>query len=244
MHGTDLLSQNSSATRVAAPALRHLEPVLLDPGPALALPTRSAMNWPRKIFHMIGIGSTGLTLALSSLESAAALLIISCVAALVVTPDLLRFWFPSFNERVFRDFGFIMRDYEQHRMSGMSWFLLGMILVLSVAPPAIAGLAVLLLAFGDPWASIIGIRFGKRRILGGRKTLEGVLGGFAVCFVVSVCYFGLSGLVSAGAVVPAALLAAAAAAFAETISGSRVDDNFAIPVICAPVLVGLIAVLG
>ena len=55
------LNPITKASASRAQALRHLEPVYLNSSLGRALPSRSAMNWPRKIFHMIGIGSTALT---------------------------------------------------------------------------------------------------------------------------------------------------------------------------------------
>jgi len=239
-------SRHGTATLPAskAPSLRHLDPVFLNAPESHALPHRSMMNWPRKIFHMIGIGSVGLTLAFASVTQIQALWILGAATALIVTLDLIRRWIPSLNDKVYTDFRFIMRDYERKNLTGMSWFLLGMMLVLLMAPRQVAGLAALLLAFGDPWASYFGIRFGRRRLFGSKKTLEGLLGGFAVCALVSTCYLAFAGLVSATLIVPAAILAGLAGAIAEALPAGKIDDNFLVPVVSTPALLAIIALLN
>lgn len=225
-------------------AIHHLAPLELEAREAPALPHRSTMHWPRKIFHMIGIGSVGLTLAFCNLPGLTALAIMAVIAVLVITPDVARFYIPALNKKVNEDFRFIMRDYEASSVSGITWFLSGMVLVLAMVPPVIAGLAALLLAFGDPWASVFGVKFGRTKLFGSRKSVEGMLGGFGVCLIVSLLYFGLSGLVAPAMVLPAALLAAAAGAGVEALTIKRLDDNFVIPVVSAPILAGIVALLA
>ncbi|MDF1667649.1 MAG: hypothetical protein P1V97_38280 [Planctomycetota bacterium] len=228
----------------APPALRHLDPVYLEAPESRDLPHRSVMHWKRKIFHMIGIGSVGLTLAFSGIPQIYALIILAVVSALIIPCDYGRRFFPKFKEKVFNDFRFIMRDYERNNVTGMSWFLISMLLTMAIAPIEIAGLAALLLAFGDPWASVFGIRFGKTKLFGTKKTLEGLLGCFAVCTTVSLVYFSFANLVAPGMVIPAALLAGATGAIAESLPAKKVDDNFTIPLASAPALMGIVYLLG
>jgi len=229
--GTELL------TPVNAPSIHHLDPVLVDSPEAGALPHRSNMHWARKIFHMIGIGTTGLALAFTNLTTATALGILALISICILVPDTLRFYFPKLNERVDRDFAQIMRDYEKNSLCGMSWFCIGLLLTLAFSSPKIAGLACVLLAFGDPWASVIGIKFGRTRIFGSRKTVEGLLGGFTVCFGVSLAYLFATGLVTGWSIPLVAVIAAGSAAAAEAVSFAKLDDNFTIPVVSGAVLV-------
>jgi diacylglycerol kinase (CTP) len=216
-------------------ALYHRQPVALETPEPLKLQHRSMMNWPRKIFHMLGIGTVGLTLALCSLTSLQALMIVGVLAALLIGFDLARLNIPALNEKCHKDFRAIMRDYENRRLTGITWFMAGLVLVVAIAPVQIAGLGVLLLAFGDPWASFFGIRFGKTRLMGSRKTLEGMLGGFAVCAIVSALYLTYFGLVSGvGAIALASVLAAAVGSMAEALPVESMDDNFTIPVVATP----------
>ena len=227
------------------PMARHLDPVIFESSASVrALPKRSNMNWPRKIFHMIGIGTTGFVLAFCTLSQLQAWIILAVVSAIIVGVDYGRRFSPKLNEKAFKDFGFIMRDYERHGISGMSWFLFAMLIVLAFCPLPVAGLAALLLAFGDPWASVFGIRFGKTKLFGGKKSLEGLLGGWAVCVVVSAIYLFVTGLVAPAMILPAALLSGLAGALAEAIPANKVDDNFTLPLGAAPALLGIIALLG
>jgi diacylglycerol kinase (CTP) len=228
----------------APPALRHLDPIYLDNSEHRALPHRSMMHWHRKIFHMIGIGSVGLTLAFSSISTSYAIIILAIVSAIIIPLDYGRRFFPKFKEKVYKDFRRIMRDTERDNVTSMTWFLLSMLMTLAIAPREIAGLAALLLAFGDPWASIFGIRFGKTPLFGGKKTLEGFLGCFAVCTLVSILYFAFTGLVASSMVIPAAMLAGLAGALAESIPAGKLDDNFTIPLASAPALMGIVYLLA
>jgi dolichol kinase len=226
------------------PALRHLDPIYMDSAESRALPHRSVMHWHRKIFHMIGIGSVGLTLAFSSIPEQYALIILAIVSAIIIPADYGRRFFPKFNDKAYKDFRMIMRDYERNNVTGMSWFLIAMLIVLAIAPLEIAGLSALLLAFGDPWASVFGIRYGKTKLPGSKKTVEGFLGCFAVCTLVSVIYLSFTSLIPHSMIIPGALLAGLTGAFAEGLPNTKVDDNFTIPFVSAPILMGLVYLLG
>lgn len=226
------------------PAIHHHQPLSLQNDTVQGLPARSTMMWPRKIFHMCGIGSVGLVMATVSFTTLQALFLLSVFTLIIAGFDYGRRFVPALNEKITKDWSAIMRDYERKSLSGMSWFMFATLIIVAMVPLKLAALACLILAFGDPWASVIGIKFGKRKIFGGRKTLEGVLGGMAVCTLVSAVFFAATGLVAPAMIVPAALLAGLTGALAESMPFERIDDNFTIPVVTAPALAGIVALLG
>lgn len=127
-------------------------------------------------------------------------------------------------------FGGMMRDAEKRTFTGVFHTTVGSLAAMHVAQgrPEIVGTAIGQLALGDAAAALAGKAFGRVRILGGQKSLEGTLAGFAVCYAVA-----------AGFGVPpgAALASAAAASLVELLPTSRwLNDNLWIPVTSAAVL--------
>ena len=83
------------------------------------------------------------------------------------------------------------------------------------------------LGFGDPFAAIIGRRFGRIRLPGGRS-LEGSLAFVVAGTVMSLPVLWLAHHLTFGAALGVAAIGASAGALAEVLSG-RLDDNFTIP---------------
>ena len=103
-------------------------------------------------------------------------LAISLVAVLTVTltvAEVLRLRAPRWNARLRRNrlVGSIIRPSEANRISGATFFGWGVLLTLVLFPRPVAEVACLVLGFGDSAATLVGTRWGRTRILGGR-TLE------------------------------------------------------------------------
>jgi len=135
-----------------------------------------------------------------------------------------------------RDFAFMLERAEAKRpFAGAFWFYFGAGLAFLVFPLNAASAAGATLAISDSLSTIIGKRFGKRRIIG-KKTLEGTMAFFVSAFFVCLLFFNPAG----------AAIGAAAASFAELlpewkpVSRSRLsgllDDNLLIPLIAGFVL--------
>ena len=83
----------------------------------------------------------------------------------------------------------LLREHEQKQMTGGSSFSLGCTLTIAISPPSIAMASVLFLILGDMCAAVIGVSFGHEACtlkLGrsGKKSIEGSVAMFAVCFLV------------------------------------------------------------
>lgn len=95
----------------------------------------------------------------------------------------------------------------------------------------VALIAIYTLAFGDPLSAIIGIRFGKREIVG-HKTLEGVGAFFIACLSVSLVmifqFYGKIDFASVGV----CFLGALGMSLFELIP-LKIDDNLTIPLATA-----------
>lgn len=97
---------------------------------------------------------------------------------------------------------------------------LGMLVAVLVSPPEDVFFAAYVIAICDSGAAIVGIRLGRHRIFYRKKTYEGSLTFFVLCFLGGLFFF--SPLY--------ALFAAFILAFAEMVS-TRGLDNFTLPVL-------------
>jgi len=79
------------------------------------------------------------------------------------------------------------------QLSGMVYYMAGITISVAAFPKRVAVLSILYLALGDPFASTLGIKYGK---LGPRfsngKSLIGSVGGFAICAGTTALYFARS----------------------------------------------------
>ena len=97
-----------------------------------------------------------------------------------------------------------------------------------IFPRQVAVLSILYLGFGDPSSSFFGVLYGRNKIFP-NKSLQGTLGGFFVCALVTLLYLSWQGF-PGESVLLIALLGGFAGAVAELLP-LNVDDNFAIPVV-------------
>ena len=142
-------------------------------------------------------------------------------AALVL--DLVRLRFKAANTVFFRWFAALASPREAQKVSSSTWFLIGALTLLLFAPPGLFVPAMLVLAFADPAASIVGRLWGRRRL--GKGTWEGTTVFFLVAVIVLTPVVGLQ----------AALVGGAAAAAFEVVP-SGVDDNLLVPLVTAGAL--------
>ena len=124
----------------------------------------------------------------------------------------------------------MIRETERRHYSGIFHTTAGTLTAMLVAggDPTIVGAAIGSLAFGDAAAALAGKAFGKTKIMGGHKSLEGSLACLAACFAVAIAI----------GVRPGAALAAALAATAVELLPTTgfFNDNFWMPVAAAVVL--------
>jgi glycerol-3-phosphate acyltransferase PlsY len=128
-------------------------------------------------------------------------------------------------ENRFRDFTlkFERREHLGNPFQGAFWFYLSCAVTLFIFPFHIASAACSMLAVGDSFSTLFGIKFGRHSIRK-NKSLEGSL----ACFLGSLAV----GLFFVNPVL--ALAGAASAAFAELSAG--INDNLTIPVFSGGVM--------
>ncbi|MBN1949125.1 MAG: phosphatidate cytidylyltransferase [Candidatus Cloacimonetes bacterium] len=123
--------------------------------------------------------------------------------------------------RLFRKlFGPVLRQQEEVSFTGATYLLISSVVCIGLFPAEIAFVCLAFLAVGDTFAAVIGVSFGKRKLAGGRKSVEGSLACFVVTFLFAL--FWLYPLV--------ALTGAILATLAE-MSGLPLDDNLKIPIV-------------
>ena len=148
--------------------------------------------------------------------------------ALIV--ETARLYVPAVQRLLVGFFEGMIRESERHHYSGIVHTTTGSLAAMLVAQgdPVIVGAAIGSLAFGDAAAALVGKAFGRTKILGGKKSLEGSLACFAACFAVAI---GVG-------VRPGAALASSLAATAVELLPTTgfFNDNLWMPVAAALVL--------
>ena len=189
-------------------------------------------NYRRNLFH-VGMGVSGALAYEFLMTRGQAIVLLVTLLGVAVGLEITRRIFPAWNrilmKYVFRD---VARPWEHRRPNSASWYTLALLIIAVLTPKLAAQIGLLVLAVGDPAASVVGRKWGTLKLYR-RKSLVGTL-----AFIVS------SALVTAGiallkdaplsplALAGMALTVAAASAAAELFSDS-VDDNASVPVTAA-----------
>lgn len=204
------------------------------------LKKRSDLHISRKVFHAAGIGFViGIFYAISREQA----LIASAVACLLLIPiDWLRIRIPTMNAFILKYFGRFMRSNEKYSLTGGSYFLMGLLMNVAFFPKSVAILALAMLAIGDPIASIIGVLYGKDKLVG-NKSLQGCIAAFAACSILSFCYFFYMNLMTERLLL-VSLLAGFIGATSELIPIGKIDDNLSFPVLASCMLYVLFLIFG
>jgi dolichol kinase len=192
------------------------------------LPHIKPTNYHRNLFH-VGMGVGSVILYETLLTYASALWVLGALCAVALTLEITRKIWPAWNEVLLNSFVFkrIHRPRERYRINSASVFALTLLGVFLVAPMTAVEVGLLILALADPVASIVGKRWGHRKIWR-QKSWAGSLAFLGVAFG---CAFGFltwkAAFDSTSALLVAAFVTAFAAALTETLS-DRLDDNFTV----------------
>jgi dolichol kinase len=217
---------------------------LAEPEDAVELPpvpVRRPLNLTRNVYH--ALNAVAVVLLVELLLTTPALRFGVAGAGLVAawSMELARRVDPRINAGLMRLFARVAHPHEAVQVNSATWYTTAIFVLAVVFPVPAAAAGLMVLGFGDPMAALVGQRFGRHPLLGGR-TLEG-----SIAFVVA-------GLVPAWAALAlwhfdpltALVMAAAAAvggALGELVAG-RIDDNLMIPLCGAASALGAQALLG
>jgi diacylglycerol kinase (CTP) len=193
----------------------------------MELRTRSDIHLTRKIWHFLGVSMMACIAELSAPHEVTNAL---ALALLTFVPiDLLRQRRPQLNTVTVAIFQPIMRNSELDQLSGISYLLTGVAIIVAIFPPPIITLSLLFLACADPIASYFGLRYGKR-ILVGRKTVVGTTAAFVACAVLTLG-FCLYKNMCLNHIWFVTLLGGLGGALSEALPLGKLDDNFTLPLL-------------
>ncbi|WNY24106.1 Phytol kinase [Methanimicrococcus hongohii] len=183
----------------------------------------------RKILHMC---SFLIVIFIYFVDKKTACIVIGALLVLLFAANtlLLSSRFQIINDFKVKYFSFLLRDDEKHGYISSNWFLLGCFLSVLLFPKYVAMLGITVLIFGDAFAAIIGVRFGKHKFKNG-KSLEGTLGFIVVSYLFLTAFMLL--LPDAGiSFAVASFIAIPIVAVAEIYSKQiKIDDNLVIPIV-------------
>jgi diacylglycerol kinase (CTP) len=187
---------------------------------------RSDLHVARKVWHMAGVFTIFAGWILLPFWVAVSLLIF--VWLMFVPVDVIRQKNKLVNQNLTQMFRPIMRSSELNRLAGTTYLLTGVILIAFIFNRGVVSISLLFLAFADPLASYIGIKYGKDKIFG-HKSFQGFLAAFFVC--AAVCWLYLFYNHVTEHLFIASIIAGLIGAFAELIPLGKIDDNFTMPVL-------------
>ncbi len=190
---------------------------------------RSDVHWARKIWHMVTVFSMFLVYQLASYSVSMTILIVT--AAILIPFDYFRLRYKKLNDIALIFMGPLMRRTEIQGAAGTSYLLAGVTFIAVISPKPIVGLSLLFLAFADPLASYVGIRYGRDKILG-NKSVQGFLMAFVVCFLLTFIFLGSYDLMTSRRLV-VSVLCGVVGALAELIPIGKLDDNLTMPIMSA-----------
>ena len=189
----------------------------------------------RKLWHMVtgGVGLWAFYAFDMELRTWAYLTLLVSFSGF--TLDLIRLRWDFANQIFMKVGGVVMRESEKQSFSGLPFYALGVSISLFLFPRHMALMSIFFLVISDPISSLVGILYGKDKILP-NKSVQGTLAGAITCFAIALTYclmfvpFSLSVLLFS---IFAGILGAASELFSVVI-----DDNLSIPVISG---IGLVA---
>lgn len=205
------------------------------------LASRKNLQLARRFFHM-GAGVTIASLYWFTFTHQQAVHTLGLIACLLYVMEQVRISYPKFANKFLPMTRFVMRAEEQLKESAMVPYVFAVLLTIITFPKPIALVAIYTLAIADPLSAIVGISFGKTKIVE-HKSVEGSLAFLVSTFLISLGLFSLTlGGVGVVPITISLLLALLTSAF-EMIP-LKLDDNLTIPLFTAMTSWVLCALFG
>lgn len=194
------------------------------------LPNRKNLQIARRLFHM-GNGVAVATLYLLSFSHQQMVHALGTIACLLYLFEQIRINYPEKAQKFLPMTKFIMRAEEQLKESAMVPYAFAVLLTIITFPKPIALIAIYTLAIADPMSAIIGIKYGKRKVVP-HKSLEGSAAFFICTFIITALVLtGYLGSFSIGVFLITLTVALVSSAF--EMLPLRLDDNLTIPLFTA-----------
>jgi dolichol kinase len=147
------------------------------------------------------------------------------VTLLALIVEIARLEHRTFKKIFYSIFGIMLRKHELHEFTGATYLLISTLLCIAFFPKDITFVTLSFLAIGDTLAAIIGISFGKRKLLHTNKSLEGSLACFVSTFIFALFFLH-----------PFIALVGAISATVAEFSKIPVDDNLKIPLMAGLIM--------
>lgn len=149
------------------------------------------------------------------------------IACLVYVLDRVRIHYPELMARAPWINRLLFRAEEEFKESAMTPYAIAILLTLLTFPKTIALIAIYTLAIADPLSALVGITWGRRRVVP-NKSVEGSLAFLTATAVIAGVALRMTTLVATGPLVGVALVIGLAGAIFEMLP-LRLDDNLTIP---------------
>ena len=185
--------------------------------------------WKRKLYRL-GIGALFPLIYYFSPTLIPVIILLSLFTGLMLFFEFERYLHPGIWDWVLRHFKGMFKE-KPGRLSGTTYFLVASLIVVAFFDKSVAIASLSFLTIGDAASAIIGSKYGKIKILGGR-TFEGSLAFFVVCYVFGLILMNSSEVHLSHAMV---VWGALSAAVAEVLP-VPVDDNLTVALVTALVM--------
>lgn len=192
---------------------------------ALVARTAGFQPW-RRVFHAFNAVFIAVAITLLDWSNGTLLAVLGGVVVVALGFDLLRLRNARANVLFFRAFGSLASPREAGGIASSTWYAVGVLTVVALFPRDVAIASILVMGLADPAAAAVGNAIGRRPFLGG--TLEGSAAFFVTSALVLTLQHGWT--------------AAVAAALTATLAERRswpLDDNIAVPLVCAGTLAAM-----
>lgn len=223
----DLRAQWMSLRSALQPAYEQLADSLREWD--VHVPALRPTNHARSAFHLASASVVILIAETVARTPARMLAVTLFFAVLAWTLEVTRRRNAAWNDWLMRAFGPTSHPHERYRVNSSTWYVTALVALALTGSTPVAVTAVAVLGVADPFAALVGRRFGRVKLLHGR-TLEGTLAFF---FAGATAAFLVLRLLHPAIALGTALALAGAAALAggtAELLSRRIDDNFTIPV--------------
>lgn len=186
-------------------------------------------NYVRNAFHVL----SGIFAALTYhylIDRTGALIIMTTLVVTFTTLEILRRYSTATNDLLMRFpfFKHVARAHEYYRVNSATYYAWGLLIATIFTPAQAVEAGCLVLAFGDPVASNLGRRYGKKKLFRD-KSIVGTVSFFFAAFVVLAAYLVIFFPAQPmSLVLVLAGVGASSGALAEALT-ARLDDNLTVP---------------
>lgn len=207
------------------PATDSPEAPLPDGAPTA---TRRSLQLGRRLFHLANGVAIATAYALLFTHTQV-VRVFGTIACLAYVADRVRIHYPELMDRLPWVNAAFFRAEERVRESAMIPYAISILLTILTFPKTIALVAIYTLAVADPASAVVGIRFGRHRIVEGRS-VEGSLAFFVATLAIAWTVLGSEAGATPRMRAGASFSIALAAALGEMLP-LRIDDNLTIPLL-------------